>query len=86
MGKVPKSIEPVTHPHLWRWVRELGTVEIGHCDQTRSFLRVPDERGVIRQGRRNYRSLDAALADAEAGVARWMRDELGIETLPESGQ
>ena len=66
------------YPHLWRWVAEFGTVEIGHCGQTRSFIRVLDEGGIVWQGRRSYATLDAALADAEAGVARWMRDELGL--------
>ena len=46
--------------------------------QTRSFIRVLDEGGLIWKGRRSYPTLDAALADAEAGVARWMKDELGI--------
>ena len=67
-----------SYPHIWRWVAEFGTVEIGHCHQTHTFIRVLDEGGVIWKGRRRYPSLDAALADAEAGVARWMRDELGI--------
>ena len=44
-GKITKSIEPISHPHLWRWVGELGTIEIGHCHQTRSFIRVLDEGG-----------------------------------------
>ena len=66
------------YPHLWRWTAEFGTVEIGHCGQTRSFIRVLDEGGVVWKGRHSYVTLDAALADAEAGVARWMRDELGI--------
>jgi len=52
---------------------------IGHCQHTRTFIRVLDEGGVIWKGRRSYRTLDAALVDAEAGVARWMRDELGIK-------
>lgn len=47
MGKVPKSIEPVTHPHLGRWVKEFGTIEIGHGSQTRSFIRVLDEGGLV---------------------------------------
>lgn len=64
---------------LWRWVNEFGTVEVGRCHQTRSFIRVLDEGGMMWKGRRSYLSLDAALADAELGVARWMRDELGIE-------
>ncbi len=66
---------------LWRWVADYGTVEIGHCGQTRSFIRVLDEGGTIWKGRRNYATLDAALADAEAAVTRWMRDQLGITDL-----
>ena len=77
-GKITKSIEPVSHPHLWRWVRECGTVEIGHCGQTRSFVRLLDEGGVVWKGRRSYATLDAALADADAGLSRWMKDRLGI--------
>jgi len=78
MRKIAKSIEAVSHPHLWKWVSEFGTVEIGHCHQTRSFIRVFDEGGLVWKGRRDYPALDAALADAEVGVSRWMRDELGI--------
>jgi hypothetical protein len=73
-----KSAVAASYPRLWQWVAEFGTVEVGHCGQTRSFIRVLDEGGLIWKGRRRYRSLDAALDDAEAGVARWMRDELGI--------
>jgi hypothetical protein len=36
----------------------------------------------VWKGRRSYATLDAALADAEAGVARWMRDELAIKDAP----
>ena len=78
MVKNTKSTVSTSHPHLWRWVNEFGTVEIGHCHQTGSFIRVLDVGGVAWKGRRSYPSLDAALADAEAGVARWMREELGI--------
>jgi len=63
----------------WRWVTEFGTVQIGACHQTRSFIRVLDEGGMIWKGRRSYASLEAALAGAEAGVAWGMRDELGIK-------
>lgn len=73
-----KSLSPDKYPFLWRWVSEFGTVEIGYCHQTRSFIRVLDEGGLIWKGRRSYTTLDAALADANAGAARWMRDELGI--------
>ncbi len=77
MGKNIESTEPASHPHLWR-VTQFGRVEIGYCQQTRSFIRVMDEGGIVWKGRRTYRTLDGALADAEAGVSRWMKDGLGI--------
>ncbi len=64
--------------HLWRWITEFGTREVGQCDQTRSLIRALDEGGLVSKGGRSYSSLDVALADAEAGVARWMKGELGI--------
>lgn len=78
MSKIQKSSTPASYSRLWQWAAEYGTVEIGYCDQTRSFIRVLDEGGLVWKGRRSYRTLDAALADAEAGVARWMKDQLGL--------
>ena len=78
MNRETKSSGRASYPHLWRWVAEFGTIQIGYCGHTRSFIRIIDEGGMVWKGRRSYRSLDAALADAEVGVARWMRDELGI--------
>jgi hypothetical protein len=82
MNRKTKSVVAASYPHLWRWVAEFGTVEIGYCDQTRSFIRVLDEGGIVWKGRRSYPTLDAALAHADAGAARWMRDELGIRPTP----
>ena len=78
MSKSTKSSGSASYPHLWRWTAEFGTVEIGHCGPTGSFIRVLDEGGIVWKGRRTYPTLDAALADAEAGVSRWMKDQLGI--------
>lgn len=78
MSKNIKSMVSPGHRHLWRWVNEFGTVEIGLCRQTGSFIRVLDEGGIVWKGRRSYPTLAAALQDADAGVARWMKDELGI--------
>jgi hypothetical protein len=78
MRKNTTSAGSASYPHLWRWGAEFGTVEIGHCGQTYSFIRVLDQGGIVWKGRRSYWTLDAALADAEAGVSQWMKDELGI--------
>jgi len=78
MSKKTTANGLASYRHLWRWVGESGTIEIGHCPHTSSFIRVLDEGGMVWKGRRSYRTLDAALADAEADVTRWMKDELGI--------
>ena len=81
MRKKATTTGSASYPHLWRWAAEFGTVEIGHCAQTRSFIRVLDEGGTVWKGHRSYRSLDAALADAEAAVTRWMSVQLGIAVV-----
>jgi hypothetical protein len=40
-----------------------------------------DEGGIVWKGRRSYRTLDAALDAADAGVSRWMKDQLGNAVL-----
>jgi hypothetical protein len=77
----PKPLVPMSdsYPHLCRWVAEFGTLEIGYDQETRSFIRVLDAGGMVWHGRRRYRSLDAALADAEAGIARFLKEELGVK-------
>jgi hypothetical protein len=66
-----------TYPCLARWLEAHGMIEFGTCYETRSFIRVLDEGGLIWKGRHSYKSLDVALADCEAAVGRWLRDELG---------
>ena len=78
MRKDTKTSRSASYPQLWRWIAEFGTVEIGYCGQTRSFIRILDEGGIVWKGRRSYLTLDAALADADAGASRWMEDQLGI--------
>jgi len=78
MRKRATPTRSAPYPHLWRWAAEFGTVEIGHSGPTRSFIRVLDEGGIVWKGRHSYVKLDAALADAEAGLSRWMKCELGI--------
>ena len=81
MSKNAKSSGSASYPQLWRWAAEFGTVEIGYFGQARSLMRVLDEGGIVWKGRQNYQTLDAALADAEAGVSRWMMDQLGIAAV-----
>lgn len=65
-----------TYPCMARWLEAHGTIEFGYCRNTQSFIRALDEGGMIWHGQSSYSSFDAALADCEAGVGRWLRDEL----------
>jgi hypothetical protein len=69
-----------THPGIARWVDVYGTVEFGHCCDTRLAIRVLDEGGLVWSGRRSYKSFDAALADCDANLRRLLREEYGDST------
>ena len=73
------KIIPQHFPCISRWLEAHGKIEFGFCNHTGSFVRALDEGGLIWQGRRSYHSFGAALADCEAGVGRWLREELGEE-------
>ena len=65
-----------TYPTITRWVTEIGRVEIGQDEMSRSFVRAIDEGGMIWEGREDYATLDAALQDLEAGIAAWIQQNL----------
>ena len=64
-----------TYPNLARWVDEQGWIEIGADEYSSSLIRVLDEGGMVWESEPEYDSLDAALRDADAAIAAWMRGE-----------
>jgi hypothetical protein len=71
-----QSIED-RHPHLARWVKEYGYVEIGHNDWTPSFIRALDIGGAFWEGANRYATLDEALCALDEGCAQLMREVIG---------
>jgi hypothetical protein len=65
------------YPHVARWVKEHGWVEIGYNDFSRSFVRALDIGGMIWEGSAHERTLDAALQALDQALAEWMREQLG---------
>ena len=55
-------------PNITRWVKESGTVEIGHDPHTDSFIRAIDEGGMPWSGKSRYESVDDAFQDLENGI------------------
>lgn len=68
-----------SYPHITRWVRTHGWVEIGEDDYSRSFVRALDIGGMVWEGREQsvYKTMDDMLRALEEGLAAWMREQLG---------
>lgn len=49
-------------------------IELGRDDFSRSMIRVLDIGGLLWEGKENYDTVAAALAEAEAFVAQWREE------------
>jgi len=64
-----KSSFEAAFPNITRWVKESGTVEIGHDPHTDSFIRAIDEGGMPWSGKSRYETVDDAFQDLENGIS-----------------
>jgi hypothetical protein len=65
------------YPYLSAWMKEAGSIEIGYTysGHEHSFLRVIQYTDLIWSSDRKYTSLDDALAEMEAAIARWCEEQ-----------
>ena len=65
------------YPYLSAWVKEAGSIEMGYSysGYEHSFLRVIQYTDLIWSSDRTYASLDDALAEMEAAIARWCEEQ-----------
>lgn len=66
-----------TYPALTQWVRHYGWLELGQASGSRSFIRVLDIGGLVWEGGRGRRGIGAALAQADAAIAKWLAEQSG---------
>lgn len=70
-----ESVEQ-TYPHIARWVKTHGWIEIGPADYyLRSFVRALDEGGMIWEGASEYPTLDDALHALDDALRDWLREQ-----------
>lgn len=63
------------YPHIARWVKAHGWIEIGSDGYyRRSSIRVLDEGGMVWEGAEEYATLDAAFEALEAALREVARD------------
>ena len=72
MSIIPPCFEE-HYPNLADWVAD-GWLELGFDYNTNSFVRLLDEGGMVWEGKREYPSIDAALAEAEEAAKAWFEE------------
>lgn len=65
-----------SYPHVTRWVRDHGWIEIGQDDFSRSMVRALDIGGLIWEGKPRYATLDAVLQDLDQVLQVWFKAEM----------
>ena len=66
------------YPNLAKWIAVQGWIEVGNDGMSPSLLRVLDEGGLIFEQEGDEKSVDDALRVADAAIAKWMREEMGM--------
>jgi len=61
-------------PHLTKWVKTHGWIEIGSDEFSRSFIRALDSGGIVWEGSRDYPTLESALQALDDALAAWMKE------------
>jgi hypothetical protein len=69
-----ESVEQA-YPHIARWVKTQGWIEIGSDAYRSSFVRALDEGGMVWEGAASYPTLDAALRALDTALRAWREKE-----------
>jgi hypothetical protein len=77
MGRATKVSDTfaAAYPNVVRWVGdEGGWIELGPDEFSNSFIRALNGGGMVWEGEDEYPTVDAAFADADAGIAEWLEE------------
>ena len=66
------------YPHIARWIKTQGWIEIGSDGMSPSWIRALDEGGTAWGGGDPRKSLDEAFEELDAALGKWMREQ-GLE-------
>ncbi len=64
-------------PHVARWVKDYGWIEIGHDGMSPSFVRALDEGGLMWEGDEAAEDVDGVLRALDSVLAEWLREQIG---------
>lgn len=62
-----------TYPHITRWVKGYGWIELGSDGMSPSWARALDEGGLIWEGGDPSQPLEDTLQELDTALATWLR-------------
>jgi hypothetical protein len=65
------------YPNIYRFVEEIGWIEIGLHEVVSAFVRAYDLGGTVYEGKDRYSTMEEALQDLDLGIKAYL-DEHGI--------
>ena len=65
------------YPHIVRWVKTQGWIELGNDGMSRSWLRAVDEGGLVWEGGEPTRPLDDVFRELDVALGQWLRGQFG---------
>lgn len=66
-----------SYPHVTRWIKEHGWIELGYDGWRRSLVRALDEGGLIWEGGDPAQTLDETLRELDVALAKSLREQFG---------
>ena len=75
--KPKKETFEQTYPHVTKWVKGRGWIEIGQIDGFSNFVLALDEGGMVWEGQGKYKTMDEAFNALEKGLSAWMKEQYG---------
>lgn len=61
-----------TYPHIARWIKFQGWIEVGADGMSRSWIRALDEGGMVWEGGDPSKTLDEAFKELDTALGKWM--------------
>ena len=60
------------YPHIARWIKTQGWIEIGADGMSPSWIRALDEGGLVWEGGDPSKTLDEAFEELDTALGEWM--------------
>lgn len=63
-----------TYPHIARWVKQYGWIELGQDEFGTPLTRAMDASGIVWEAKDPYPTVEEALQAMEVSLADWLSD------------